>query len=179
MLRNLWCALDAAKQGDDMAIKVVRARWITRRMQGVMGPSRRRAAQRGFTLIELLVVLAILGLLVTLAAPRVITLFGNAKTKIAQQSIAQLRQVLEFYKLDMGSYPKTDQGLGVLITAPSGAANWHGPYLQDNRAPTDPWGRPYQFRSPSTRPGHDYDLYTLGSDGQPGGTGENADVFNE
>jgi general secretion pathway protein G len=140
---------------------------------------RRHRRQRGFTLLELLVVLAILGLLVALAGPRVMTLFGNAKTKIAQQSIAQIRQVLDFYKLDMGAYPTTDQGLAALVAPIPGAPNWRGPYLKDNKAPVDPWGRPFLYRNPSSRPGHEYDLYTLGSDGQPGGGGENADVFNE
>jgi general secretion pathway protein G len=135
--------------------------------------------QRGFTLLELLVVIAILGLLIGLVAPRVMTLFGNAKQKIAQQSIAQLVDVLEFYKLDVGAYPTDDQGLQALITQPSGIANWHGPYLKDSKVPMDPWGRPFVYHTPSNRGGHAYDLYTLGAAGQPGGSGENASVFNE
>jgi general secretion pathway protein G len=138
-----------------------------------------QGGERGFTLIELLVVIAILGLLVALAAPRIMTVFGNAKSKIAAQSIAQMDQVLEFYRLDMGGYPTTDQGLAALISAPPDAVNWHGPYLKDNKVPIDPWGRPYLYRDPSTRPGHNYDLYSLGGDGQPGGTGEDADIFNQ
>jgi general secretion pathway protein G len=163
------------KRGARGAESMVIARDCSERR--AMAPRRRRAD--GFTLIELLVVLAILGLLVTLAGPRVIALFGNAKTKIAHQSVAQLRQVLDFYKLDMGTYPTTDQGLAVLLTPTQGAANWRGPYLKDNKSPVDPWGRPYLYHNPSTRPGFDYDLYSLGGDGQPGGSGENADVFNE
>jgi general secretion pathway protein G len=125
-------------------------------MRGTDGDGQRGATgrrQRGFTLIELLVVLAILGLLVTLAGPRVIALFGNAKTKITQQSIAQLRQVLDFYKLDMGSYPSSDQGLDVLLNPVQGSPNWHGPYLKDSKPPVDPWGRPFLYRNPSTRAG--------------------------
>jgi general secretion pathway protein G len=140
---------------------------------------RARRRQRGFTLLELLIVIAILGLLIALAGPRVMTLFGNAKQKIVQQSIAQLGEVLEFYKLDIGTYPASDEGLNALIAAPQASANWHGPYLKDAKAPLDPWGRPLQYRSPSARPGHAYDIYSLGADGEPGGSGEDADVFNQ
>jgi general secretion pathway protein G len=137
-----------------------------------------RRRQRGFTLLELLVVIAILGLLAALVAPRVMTLFGNAKQKIAAQSIGQLTDVLEFYRLDVGSYPSTDQGLDALVTAPSGAANWHGPYLKDGKTPVDPWGRPFQYRNPSARTGLPFDICSYGASGQPGGSGENATVCN-
>jgi general secretion pathway protein G len=137
-----------------------------------------RMGQKGFTLLELLIVIAILGLLIALVGPRVMTLFGNAKQKIAQQSIAQIVNVLEYYKLDNGGYPSSDQGLQALVAAPSGAANWHGPYLKDDKAPLDPWGHPFLYRAPSTRSGRAFDIYSLGADGQPGGSGENADVIN-
>ena len=142
-------------------------------------PPEKRRRQGGFTLLELLVVIAILGLLAALVAPRVMTLFGNAKQKIAAQSIGQLTDVLEFYRLDVGSYPTTDQGLNALVTAPSGAANWHGPYLKDGKTPTDPWGRPFQYRSPSSRTGLPFDICSYGAAGQPGGSGENATVCNQ
>jgi general secretion pathway protein G len=134
--------------------------------------------QRGFTLLELLVVIAILGLLAALVAPRVMTLFGNAKQKIAAQSIGQLNDVLEFYRLDVGSYPTSDQGLEALVTAPSGVANWHGPYIKDGKAPADPWGKPFQYRNPSSRTGRPFDICSYGAAGQPGGSGENATVCN-
>jgi general secretion pathway protein G len=125
--------------------------------------------ERGFTLLELLVVLAILGLLIGLVAPAVMRQFGAAKEKIAQQSVERLATVLDMYKLDVGSYPTTDQGLQALITQPPGVAHWSGPYLKGDKLPQDPWGHPFAYRSPSERPGHDFDLYSLGPKGQATG----------
>ena len=138
-----------------------------------------RKRQRGFTLLELLVVLAILGLLIGLVAPAALRQLGSAKEKIAHQSIERLAGVLDIYKLDVGTYPSTDQGLQALITRPSGVTRWNGPYLKGEKLPEDPWGRPFVYRSPSQRPGHEYDLLSLGPTGQTGGSGEAATIFNE
>lgn len=142
-------------------------------------PAEKCRDQRGFTLLELLVVLAILGLLIGLVAPAALRQLGSAKEKIAHQSIERLGSVLDIYKLDVGSYPSTDQGLQALIVRPSGQTRWNGPYLKGDKIPEDPWGHPFQYRSPSQRPGHDYDLYSLGPTGQPGGSGDNAAIYNE
>jgi general secretion pathway protein G len=139
-------------------------------------PGRR---ERGFTLLELLVVLAILGLLIGLVAPAALRQLGSAKHKIAEQSIERLAGVLDLYKLDVGAYPTSEQGLKALIEAPPSVKNWNGPYLKGEGVPEDPWGKPFIYRRPSDRPGHDYDLYTLGADGKPGGNGEDADIYNK
>ena len=110
-------------------------------------PSRQH--EDGFTLIELLVVLVILGLVVTFVAPAMINQLGSAKHKIAQQSIERLTGIVDLYRLDVGSYPTTDQGLELLNAAPTGVAGWNGPYLKDAEGICDPWGRVYGYRSPS------------------------------
>jgi general secretion pathway protein G len=143
--------------------------------------SRRAKAgdESGFTLLELLVVLAILGLLIGLVAPQAIRLLGSSKQKIAAQSIQRIEGILDIYRLDVGGYPTTEQGLDALIRQPPGVANWNGPYVKGNDVPLDPWGHPFQYRNPSQRPGHDYDLFSLGPSGQPGGAGENVEIYNQ
>ena len=132
----------------------------------------RQRRDDGFTLIELLVVIAILGLLIALVAPAVLSQLGNAKTKIAAQSIERLDQILDLYKLDVGSYPSTEDGLQALITKPSDADDWSGPYVHGSGLPIDPWGHQFTYREPSDRDGHDYDLCSPGPTGTPGSSTE-------
>ena len=132
-------------------------------------------AARGFTLIELLVVVVIIGLLAGLVAPRYFGQVGKSNVNIARAQIDSLGKALDQYRLDVGAYPTSDQGLQALITKPDGIERWSGPYLQ-KQVPADPWARPYHYKSPGDH--GDYDLQSYGSDGQPGGTGENVDVNN-
>ena len=125
----------------------------------------RSLRQGGFTLIELLVVIGILGSLIALVAPSALRQMGNAKTRIAQQAITRISGVLDMYKLDVGTYPTTQQGLNALIAKPQGVSNWSGPYAQDAQGLVDPWGAPFQYRSPSQRPGRSFDLYSYGPAG--------------
>jgi general secretion pathway protein G len=129
--------------------------------------------QLGFTLLELLVVVVIIGLLAGLVAPRYFDQVGKSNTKIAKAQIDSLEKALDQYRLDMGSYPGSEQGLHALFTKPSNVEKWQGPYLK-KPAPPDPWGRLYRYKSPGDH--SDYDLFSYGGDGQPGGTGESADV---
>ncbi len=137
----------------------------------------RRAVRphRGFTLIELLVVVVIIGLLAGLVAPRYFGQVGKSNVNIARAQIDSLGKALDTYRLDVGAYPTSDQGLQALITKPDGVDRWAGPYLQ-KQIPPDPWSRPYHYKAPGDH--GDFDLYTYGADGQPGGTGENVDVDN-
>lgn len=134
--------------------------------------------ESGFTLIELLVVLAILGLLIGFVAPALMRQLGSAKHKIAEQSIERLAGILDLYRVDVGNYPTTEQGLESLSLAPNGVTGWDGPYVKDPSGLKDPWGRPFAYRSPSGRQDHPFDIYSLGADGKPGGEGEDADILS-
>jgi general secretion pathway protein G len=134
----------------------------------------RQYRQRGYTLVELLVVLAILGLLVAIAAPRMMKYLGSAKVDTAKVQIERLGSVLDLYRLEIGRYPTDQEGLTALVDRPAQADKWNGPYLKNRDALTDPWGRPYGYRSPGEH--GDYDLYSLGADGREGGDGEDRDV---
>jgi general secretion pathway protein G len=129
---------------------------------------------RGFTLIELLVVLAILGLLAGLVGPQVMKHFSEAKSKTARIEIEGLVEALDAYKLDVGRYPATDEGLAALIEAPSSARTWNGPYLRKKKMPIDPWNNPYHYVSPGQH--GKFDLFSLGADNGEGGEGEDRDV---
>jgi general secretion pathway protein G len=125
----------------------------------------------GFTLLELLVVLAILGLIATFAAPQVLKWLSGAKSDSARIQIEALGTGIDLYRLEVGSYPPD---LEALVSQPSGVDRWNGPYLKKRTVPKDPWGRDFIYRYPGEN--GPYDLYTLGADGQEGGSGEDADV---
>jgi len=132
---------------------------------------------RAFTLLELLVVLMILGLLAALVGPRIISRVGGAKQEVAKSQLALLETALDQYRLDVGRYPTTEEGLEALITPPQEEEVrrlWRGPYLKKRKIPKDPWGRPYHYRSPGEH--GEYDLWSYGADNQPGGEGEAADI---
>ena len=131
------------------------------------------ARPAGFTLLELLVVMVIIGLLAAYVAPRYFSQVGKSEIKATQAQIVAFEKALDTYRLDMGHYPTTEQGLNALLQRPQNEAKWNGPYLQ-KAIPLDPWGKPYQYKSPGER--GEFDLWSFGKDGQPGGTGENADV---
>jgi general secretion pathway protein G len=132
--------------------------------------------QGGFTLIELLVVLAILGMIVAFVTPQVLKYLGRAKTDSAHIQIENIAGALDLYRLDVGRYPTQAEGLQALIEHPVGLNSWNGPYLKQKAIPADPWSRPYIYKQPGDH--GEYDLYTLGADGVPCGSGENQDVTN-
>ena len=137
--------------------------------------SKRRVARHaGFTLVELLVVLAILGMLAALVGPQVLNQLGGAKSKSAAIQIRDFEQALELYKLDVGRFPSSNEGLNALVRQPSSAKGWNGPYLKKDEVPMDPWGNPYQYRVS----GSTIDISSYGADGRQGGSGEDADVSN-
>jgi general secretion pathway protein G len=144
------------------------------RGEGGMRVSDRRRRERGLTLVEMLVVLLIIGLIASFAVPQVMTYVGGARRDAAAVQVKRLGGILDLYRLDVGAYPTTEQGLDALLREPRGATRWNGPYLQQPDALTDPWGRPYEYRAPGEHGA--YDLYSLGADGRPGGEGENADA---
>ena len=133
----------------------------------------RSARPRGFTLLELLVVMVIIGLLAGYVGPKFFGQIGKSEVKAARAQIDALTKALDQYRLDVGRYPGTEQGLTVLNARPADEPKWAGPYLA-KAVPKDPWGNDYQYRSPGEH--GEYDLLSLGKDGRPGGEGEDADL---
>ncbi|HSR52699.1 MAG TPA: type II secretion system major pseudopilin GspG [Acidobacteriota bacterium] len=140
-----------------------------------MNKTKRQHRQRGFSLIELIVVLVILGLLATVVGPTVIERLGQGKRNIAQVQIEELSGALDLYRFDVGRYPTTSEGLEALLDE-NGVQNWNGPYLNKENLPKDPWGNPYEYRSPGDH--GSFDLWSLGADGREGGEDDNADVVS-
>jgi general secretion pathway protein G len=130
---------------------------------------------RGFTLAELMVVVIILGLLAGLVLPRVFPKLVRGKQAAAKAQIELLGQALDSFRIDVGRYPTTQEGLQALIQDP-GVEGWQGPYLKKKVIPQDPWGRPYRYESPGQH--GEYDLYSWGRDGSPGGEGEDKDIVS-
>lgn len=136
----------------------------------------KKRAKNGFTLLELLVVLSIMGLLAAIVGPQVIKYLGSSRSGTAQVQVKNIAASLQLFRLDAGRYPTAQEGLEALVKQPATVPNWNGPYLPDATAITDPWGKPYRFLTPGKH--SEVDVFTLGSDGAEGGTGEARDVGN-
>lgn len=140
--------------------------------------SLRRSAEHGFTLVELMVVIVIIGLLATIVAINVIPATDKARTEKAKADVATIEQALEQYRLDNLSYPSSTEGLQALLAPPPGLAQperyRRGGYIK--KLPDDPWGRAYRYAAPGKKGA--FDIYSLGADGQPGGTDDNADIYS-
>lgn len=132
--------------------------------------------QRGFTLIELMVVLLILAMLTTIAAPRVTKYLGKAKAQTSKVQVEALSAAVDAFVLDVGRPPSDAEGLNSLLSAPSDAPSWDGPYIKKSASLTDAWGRPFRYRQPGQN--SEYDVYTLGADGKEGGSGDDSDIGN-
>ncbi len=133
-------------------------------------------SQHGFTLLELLVVMVIIGLLASYVGPKYFSQIGKSEIKVARAQIDAIDKSLAQYRIDVGHFPTTEQGLGALVATPSGEPKWNGPYLSKS-VPSDPWGRPYHYKCCPGEHG-DFDLYSFGKDGVAGGTGEQGDITN-
>ena len=132
--------------------------------------------RRGFTLLELMVVLLILALLASIAAPQVMKHLSKAKAQTARIQLDALTASINYFQMDMGRFPTDHEGLNVLLERPANEPHWDGPYLQKKDSLLDPWGRPFHYKHPGSH--RDFDLYTLGSDNQEGGSGDARDIGN-
>src|SRR5215510_13151488 len=145
-------------------------------MQATLSISKRKArrGEDGFTLVEILVVITIIGMIVALVGPRVLNYLGESKVKTAKIQIQSFASALDLFYLDAGRYPSSAEGLAALVQPSGGIAAWNGPYLKGGAVPTDPWGKPYVYKSPGEHGA--YDVISYGADGREGGTGTAADI---
>jgi general secretion pathway protein G len=125
-----------------------------------------RHAEAGFTLVEMLVVITIIGLIMSLVGPRVLSYLSDSKVKTARIQIQGFSTALDLYYLDTGRYPTSSEGLTALAQKPDGATTWNGPYLNGNSVPKDPWGRPYVYKYPGQH--GPYEIVSLGPEGREG-----------
>jgi general secretion pathway protein G len=139
-----------------------------------IGKAAARHGEQGFTLVEMLVVIAIIGLIMGLIGPRVLNYLGESRVKTAKIQMQSFASALDLFNLDAGRYPSTDEGLSALVRRSPGVAAWNGPYLKGGNVPNDPWSHPYIYRAPGEHGA--YDIMSLGSDGQEGGSGTAADI---
>lgn len=143
-------------------------------MSGRTGQDSARQGEQGFTLVEMLVVIAIIGLIMGLVGPRVLSYLTESKVKAAKIQMQSFASALDLFNLDTGRYPSTAEGLTALVQRTPGVTSWNGPYLKSGVVPNDPWSRPYVYRTPGER--NAYDILSYGSDGQEGGSGPAGDI---
>ena len=144
------------------------------RLKNPMNLSRKRVS--GMTLIEILVVLVLIGVVMGVVGGNFIGRGEKAKADAAKIEMGQIGQALDLYKLEIGRYPTSQEGLQALISAPAGVNNWNGPYWKKSTVPKDPWGNDYRYAAPGQR--GPYDILSWGADGKEGGEGVNADIAN-
>ncbi|NOR69139.1 MAG: type II secretion system major pseudopilin GspG [Methylomarinum sp.] len=133
-----------------------------------------KRTEQGFTLLELLVVLGIIALLAGIVGPQVMKHMAASKSKAAKVQVEDLSAALDMYKLDVGKYPTSEQGLSALVEKPSDSKRWNGPYLRKVKVPKDPWIQDYRYASPGQY--GRFDLYSYGADDKEGGEGEDQDI---
>ena len=159
-----------------MAPSASRVRGMSKSTRRECGITPAASRERGMTLIEILVVLVLIGVVLGIVGGNFIGKGEKAKADAAKIEIGQISQTLDLYKLEIGRYPTTQEGLQALISAPAGVTNWNGPYWKKSQMPKDPWGNEYKYVAPGqTGP---YDIVSLGADGKEGGDGVNKDIVS-